>query len=142
MDFYKRALELNEDTIANRRFFHQTAEVGLDMPKAQAYILEKLTEYGLSPERCGHGVTAMLGQGSPVLLLRADMDALPMPEESGEPFACPSGDRAHACGHDFHAAMLLTAARMLKECESELKGTVKFMFQPAECTFEVSRDMS
>ncbi|MDD6073007.1 MAG: M20 family metallopeptidase [Clostridium sp.] len=141
MDFYKRALELNEDTIANRRFFHQTAEVGLDMPKAQAYILEKLTEYGLSPERCGHGVTAMLGQGSPVLLLRADMDALPMPEESGEPFACPSGDRAHACGHDFHAAMLLTAARMLKECESELKGTVKFMFQPAEETFEGSRDM-
>ena len=60
MDFYKRALELNEDTIENRRYFHQTAEVGLDMPKAQSYILEKLKEYGLSPERCGHGVTAML----------------------------------------------------------------------------------
>ena len=68
-------------------------------------------------------------------MVRADMDALPMPEESGEPFACPTGKEAHTCGHDFHAAMLLTAAKMLKENESELEGTVKFMFQPAEENF-------
>ncbi len=141
MDFYKRALELKEDTVGSRRYFHQNAEVGLEMPMARDYILQKLTEYGLEPEVCGHGVTAVLGHGAPVLLLRADMDALPMPELSGEPFACPTGEQAHACGHDFHAAMLLTAARMLKECESELRGTVKFMFQPAEETFEGSRDM-
>ena len=58
-----------------------------------------------------------------------------MGEESGEPFACTTGKEAHACGHDFHAAMLLTAAKMLKENESELEGTVKFMFQTAERIF-------
>ena len=86
-------------------------------------------------------MTATVGNGGKVLLLRADMDALPMPEESGLPFACPTGKEAHACGHDFHAAMLLTAAKMLKENEAELKGTVKFMFQPAEETFEGSKNM-
>lgn len=141
MDFYNRALELKAETIENRRYFHTNAEVGLNMPKAQAYVMEKLAEYGLAPEKCGYGVTATLGKGGKVLLLRADMDALPMPEESGEPFACPTGTEAHTCGHDFHAAMLLTAAKMLKERESELEGTVKFMFQPAEETFEGSKNM-
>ena len=140
MNYYERALELNEDTITNRRYFHQNAEVGLNMPKAQAYVMKKLSEYGLEPKECGHGVTATVGHGGKVILLRADMDALPMTEESGESFACPTG-AAHACGHDFHAAMLLTAARMLKENEAELKGTVKFMFQPAEETFEGSNNM-
>lgn len=87
------------------------------------------------------GVTATLGNGGRVLLLRADMDGLPMPEESGEAFACPTGKTAHTCGHDFHAAMLLSAARILKEQESKLKGTVKFMFQPAEETFQGSKNM-
>lgn len=141
MDFYQRACELKDETVANRRHIHTNAEVGLDTPKTRAFVMEKLTEYGLEPRESGHGVTATLGSGSPVILLRADMDALPMPEESGEPFACPDGKTAHACGHDFHAAMLLTAARMLKEAEGELKGTVKFMFQPAEETFEGAKDM-
>ena len=140
MNYYERALELKEETIANRRYFHQNAETGLDMPTAKAYVMNKLKEYGLDPKECGHGVSATVGCGGKVILLRADMDALPMPEESGEPFACTSG-AAHACGHDFHAAMLLTAAKMLKENESSLKGTVKFMFQPAEETFEGSKDM-
>lgn len=140
MNYYERALELKEETVANRRYFHQNAETGLDMPTAKAYVMNKLKEYGLVPKECGHGVSATVGCGGKVILLRADMDALPMPEESGEPFACTSG-AAHACGHDFHAAMLLTAAKMLKENESNLKGTVKFMFQPAEETFEGSKDM-
>lgn len=141
MDYYQRACELKEDTIANRRHIHTNAEVGLETPKTRAFVKEKLREYGLEPRDCGHGVVATLGSGSPVILLRADMDALPMPEESGEPFACPDGEHAHACGHDFHAAMLLTAARMLKETEGDLKGTVKLMFQPAEETFEGAKDM-
>ncbi|MBQ8833510.1 MAG: amidohydrolase [Oscillospiraceae bacterium] len=141
MNYYERALELREETIAHRRYLHTTAEVGLDMPKAKAYVMEKLTEYGLEPKECGHGVTATLGRGGKCILLRADMDALPMAEESGEPFACPAGTRAHTCGHDFHAAMLLTAAKMLKETEGELAGTVKFMFQTAEETFEGAKDM-
>lgn len=141
MNYYQRALELNDETVANRRYLHTNAETGLDMPKAKAFVMEKLKEYGLEPHECGYGVTATLGHGGKVLMLRADMDALPMPEESGEPFACPTGKEAHACGHDFHAAMLLTAAKMLKETESELEGTVKFMFQPAEETFEGSKNM-
>lgn len=141
MDFWKRAQELNQDTVDNRRYFHTHAEVGLNLPKALQYIDEKLRQYGITPRRCGHGITATIGSGGRVLLLRADMDALPMAEQSGLPFACPTGKEAHTCGHDFHAAMLLTAARMLKEQEQELKGTVKLMFQPAEETFEGGKDM-
>lgn len=134
-------MELKDETIANRRHIHKNAETGLDIPKTKAYVMEKLTEYGLEPKDCGYGVTATLGKGGKVLLLRADMDALPMPEESGEEFACPTGKEAHTCGHDFHAAMLLTAAKMLKEKEDTLEGTIKFMFQPAEETFEGSKNM-
>lgn len=141
MNYYERALELKDETIANRRHIHKNAETGLDLPKTKAYVMKKLTEYGLEPKDCGYGVTATLGKGGKVLLLRADMDALPMPEESGEEFACPTGKEAHTCGHDFHAAMLLTAAKMLKEKEDTLEGTIKFMFQPAEETFEGSKNM-
>ena len=140
MDFYKEANKIKGEIIENRRYFHKNAEVGLEMPLAQEFVIKKLTEYGLSPKKCGHGVTALIGSGSPVLLLRADMDALPMEEMSGEEFACTNG-HAHACGHDLHAAMLLGAAKLLKESEASLKGTVKLMFQPAEETFEGSRDM-
>lgn len=141
MNYYERALELKDETIANRRHIHKNAETGLDLPKTKAYVMKKLTEYGLEPKDCGYGVTATLGKGGKVLLLRADMDALPMPEESGEEFACPTAKEAHTCGHDFHAAMLLTAAKMLKEKEDTLEGTIKFMFQPAEETFEGSKNM-
>ncbi len=111
------------------------------MPKTQKYVMEALKSYGINAKECGHGVTATIGNGGRCLLLRADMDALPMAEESGETFACKTGTEAHTCGHDFHAAMLLGAARMLKENEDRLQGTVKLMFQPAEETFEGSMDM-
>ena len=141
MNYYERALALKEETIAHRRFFHVNAEVGLNMPKGQAYVLEELKKLGIDAKPCGHGVTATVGKGGKCLLLRADMDALPMAEESGLDFACPTGTEAHTCGHDFHVAMLLTAAKMLKENEENLEGTVKFMFQPAEETFEGAKNM-
>lgn len=141
MNYYERALELKEETVAHRRYLHTHAEVGLDMPLARDYVKKELENCGISPAICGHGITATIGQGSPCILLRADMDALPMKEESGLPFACPTGTEAHCCGHDFHAAMLLTAAKMLKEREAELKGTVKLMFQPGEETFQGAKDM-
>ena len=58
MDYYKRALELNDETVKNRRYFHTNAETGLHMPMACAYVMDKLTKYGLTPSRCGEGVTA------------------------------------------------------------------------------------
>ncbi|MCB6645373.1 M20 family metallopeptidase [[Clostridium] scindens] len=142
MNYFERATELKGETIANRRYIHTNAEAGLNLPRTKSFVMEKLKEYGLEPRDCGYGVTASLGRGGgKVFLLRADMDALPLPEESGLPFACPTGTENHACGHDFHAAMLLTAAKMLKEREYELKGTVKLMFQTAEEIFQGSKDM-
>ena len=141
MDFYKRALALREETISHRRWLHSNAEVGLHMPKGQTYVMEQLRGYGLDPHPCGHGVIAELGQeGGRTILLRGDIDALPIPEQTDLPFASKNGCM-HACGHDFHAAMLLTAAKILKENESMLSGRVRFMFQPAEETFEGAKDM-
>ena len=140
MDFYKRALELKNETVSHRRFLHKNAEVGLDMPISKEYIRWQLKQLGISPQNCGCGLTATIGSGTPVILLRADMDALPMAEQSGESFASVT-NAAHTCGHDLHAAMLLTAAKMLKEQEHKLCGTVKLMFQPAEETLQGCRDM-
>ncbi len=140
MNFYERALQERDELLCNRRYLHANAEAGLHLPRTKAFIKQKLLDYGLEPQDCGEGVTALLGSGGKVLLLRADMDALPMDEESGLDFASHNGC-AHSCGHDMHAAMLLTAAKLLKEQETELKGRVKFMFQPAEETFEGAADM-
>lgn len=140
MNYYERALQLQEETFAHRRWLHAHAEAGLDLPLARNYVMEQLSALGLQPQLCGHGVTATVGQGDKCILLRADMDALPMAEDSGEPFASTTGC-AHTCGHDLHAAMLLTAAKMLKENEEDLPGTVKLMFQPGEEVFEGAKDM-
>lgn len=140
MNFYERALALKEELTANRRFIHANAEAGLTLPKTTAYITEKLNSYGIDARRCGEGVTATIGSGGKTILLRADMDALPMSEESGLPFACHDG-YAHTCGHDLHSAMLLTAAKMLKEQEPALQGTVRLMFQPGEEVLGGCRNM-
>ena len=122
---------IQEEIIEHRRYLHEHAELGFDLPETKKYVKETLTAYGYAPEEKGGGIVCEAGSGDPVFLLRADMDALPMKEESGLPFA--SGTCAmHSCGHDAHTAMLLGAAKLLKEREGELKGTVRFMFQPAE----------
>ncbi|MBQ6714296.1 MAG: amidohydrolase [Clostridia bacterium] len=131
MDFYKRAKEIKDETVAYRRFLHCNAETGLNMPKAVEYVCKELIKIGLKPEKCGGGVTATLGKGERLLLLRADMDALPMKEESGLSFASKTA-AAHTCGHDFHTAFLLSAAKLLKKEENKLNGRIKLMFQPAE----------
>lgn len=136
---FEKAMNIKEEIIMHRRWFHENAEVGLEMPKAVQYVMQTLQEYGVSSRRCGHGVVATIGNGGKTLLLRADMDALPMKEDSGEAFSCLSGMAAHACGHDMHAAMLLGAAKLLKD--ETFNGTVKLMFQPAEETFEGSQEM-
>ena len=122
-----------EEVVANRRYLHEHPEITDELPNTVNFVIQKLKAMGYEPkEICKSGVVALVGKDlSKTFLLRADMDALPMKEESGLPFASKNG-YAHTCGHDLHTAMLLGAARILKEHEDELCGTVKLMFQPDE----------
>lgn len=136
--FWQQAHDMEEELVRTRRELHQIPETGLHLPRTSAYVMERLEALGLTPQRIGEsGVTACIGgkRSGKVFLLRADMDALPMPEDTGLPFASTE-ERAHTCGHDMHTSMLLGAAKILKDCEEELEGTVKLMFQPAEETME------
>ena len=135
MDYLKRATEINPEVVANRRYLHQHPELGHDLDNTVRFVKEKLTELGYEPQDCGdHGIVALAGGKKPgkCILIRADMDALPMKEESGLEFSTLTDSAAHTCGHDTHTAMLLGAAKLLKEMEDEIPGTVKLMFQPAE----------
>lgn len=141
VDYLRRAEELFDTAVKIRRDLHQIPEISLDLPKTTAYVMEKLKEMGYDPLPCGGGVIAAAGKpGGKTVLLRGDMDALPMKEESDLPFASTC-NCAHTCGHDFHATMLLIAAQMLKENEAALQGTVKLMFQPGEETFLGAKSM-
>lgn len=140
MDYLKRTQELFDETVAHRRCLHQIPETGLELPKTMDYLARALTDIGCNPISCGGGLVAELGNpGGKTVLLRADADGLPMDEESGLDFAAVKN--AHTCGHDFHAAMLLTAAKLLKENEAALKGRVRLMFQPGEETFQGAKSM-
>lgn len=142
MNYYERARQIQPDLVTYRRYFHKNAEVGYDLPKATEYVVQKLKEFGYSPEViCQSGVVAQIGKPGKTVLLRADMDAMPMVEESGLPFACTDALAAHTCGHDLHTAALLGTARMLRENEEALRGTVKLMFQPAEEIFWGAKEM-
>lgn len=138
---YARMQELQEELISWRRRLHQHPELSFDLPETTAFVMEKLQEFGYEPQRVGRaGITCTAGHGGKTILLRADMDALPMAEETGLPFASCNG-AMHACGHDFHTTSLLGAAKVLKERESELKGTVKLLFQPAEESMDGAADV-
>jgi amidohydrolase len=132
--FMDRANELKDEIVAMRRELHSTPEIMNDLPATTKFVKEKLVEMGLEPkEIISSGLVAVIGGKKPgkTILLRADMDGLNMKEDSGLDFASIN-QYAHTCGHDMHAAMLLGAAKMLKEHEDELEGTVKLMFQPGE----------
>ena len=127
-----------------RRTIHRNPEIGFDLPKTRALVKQALTEMGYRPQDCGKaGILALAGGKRPgkTILLRGDMDALPIFEESGEVFASEIPGRMHGCGHDMHTAMMLGAARLLKAHEDELEGIVKLEFQPAEEIFQGSPDM-
>ena len=127
-----------------RRTIHRNPEIGFDLPETRALVKQALTEMGYRPQDCGKaGILALAGGKRPgkTILLRGDMDALPIFEESGEVFASEVPGRMHGCGHDMHTAMMLGAARLLKAHEDELEGTVKLEFQPAEEIFQGSPDM-
>ncbi len=140
MNIYRRALLLRERTVAHRRYLHMNAESGLYLPRSTDYIAHQLKSFGLEAEGCGHGLVATLGEGEKCILLRADVDALPMREESGESFSS-LGDSAHCCGHDLHSAMLLGCAELLSEIRDTLRCRVVLMFQPGEEILCGCRDM-
>lgn len=124
-----------------RRSIHQNPGVGFDTAHTLSIIENELSKAGYTPKRCGRaGITATLGKGEPVFMLRADIDALAISEEAELDFAATNGNM-HACGHDMHTTMLLGAAMLLKNHENKLCGTVKFMFQSAEELLEGASDM-
>jgi amidohydrolase len=130
------AKAIQPDVIAIRRRIHRQPEIGLDLPKTQAVVLEELSKLGLEgrPGKSLSSVVAVIegGRPGPTVLLRADMDALPLLEDTGLDFSSEIDGAMHACGHDTHVAMLLGAARLLEERRAELPGKVILMFQPGE----------
>lgn len=139
----REAEKLKTDIIADREYLHAHAETGFELKDTLPYVKSELEKMGYEPKLCGKaGLIALAGgrKAGKTFLLRADMDALPIAEQSGVEFASGSGCM-HACGHDMHTAMLLGAAKLLKMYENEICGTVKLMFQPAEEIFEGSSDM-
>lgn len=135
--------DLIDDLVALRRDLHARAEIGLDLPRTQERLLEALEGIGLEISLGDRltSITAVLrgGRPGPVVLLRADMDALPVIEATGLAFAAESA--MHACGHDLHMAGLVGAARLLAARREELPGTVLFMFQPGEEGYAGARVM-
>ena len=131
-----RARELLRDVVAIRRRLHRRPEIGLQLPRTQQVIVEELGRLGLEPRlgRTTTSVTAVIegGRPGPTILLRADMDALPLHEDTGLEFASEVDGAMHACGHDTHVAMLLGATRLLIERRKDLAGNVLLMFQPGE----------
>ncbi len=132
-------------TVDIRRRLHRVPEIGLNLPATQAVVAAELRALGLEP-RLGtacSSVTAFVdgATAGPTVLLRADMDGLPLREESGLEFSSETGTTMHACGHDTHMAMLLGAARLLVERRGRLAGRVLLMFQPGEEGFHGARVM-
>ncbi len=137
------AKAIQEEIVKHRRVIHQSPEVGMVLPNTSKYVKEELTKMGYTPQTIGeYGVLAIVGgkkQGKTVLL-RADMDALPIPEDSDEEFKSTNGNM-HACGHDMHTSMLLGAAKILKKYEDKISGTIKLLFQPGEEIFKGASEM-
>ncbi|PKK40071.1 N-acetyl-L,L-diaminopimelate deacetylase [Clostridiaceae bacterium JG1575] len=135
MNLKQALMSQNPEIIRHRRALHQIPEVGLSLPKTAAYVCSALAKLQI-PYEClveGNAVVGVISgdHPGPTLALRADMDALPIREETGRSFASQNG-AMHACGHDAHTAMLLGAAQYLKAHSSELFGSVKLLFQPGE----------
>jgi len=135
-DFLDAARTIQDDVVAIRRRIHRQPEIGLDLPKTQAVIVEELAKLGLEgqPGSALSSVVAVIegGRPGPTVLLRADMDALPLHEDTGLDFSSKVDGAMHACGHDTHVAMLLGAARLLQDRKADLPGKVILMFQPGE----------
>ena len=137
MPILNRAAEMQEEIAGWRRHLHANPELNFDVVETAAFVAEKLKSFGCDEVATGVGRTGVvgvihgrLGEG-PAVGLRADMDALPITEATGKPYASRNPGRMHACGHDGHTAMLLGAAKYLAETRN-FAGSVALIFQPAE----------
>ena len=139
-DLTSAAAQLAPELTRIRRAFHRIPELGLQLPRTQELLLEQLADLPLEIS-LGQDLTSVVavlrggraeGATPPSVLLRADMDALPVQEKADSPFRSLTPDRMHACGHDLHMAMCIGAARLLAERRETLPGDVVFMFQPGE----------
>ncbi|MFR9673811.1 M20 metallopeptidase family protein [Streptomyces sp. TR06-5] len=144
MNLLEDARALQDDLVRLRRTLHRRPETGLDLPRTQETVLSEIDGLGLevtTGERLS-SVTAVLRGAAPgpTVLLRGDMDALPVTERTGLDFAAETGTM-HACGHDLHTAMLTGAARLLAQHRDRLAGDVVFMFQPGEEGYDGARLM-
>ena len=147
--FMQEATALQNTLIESRRFLHTHPGLGFDIQDTYQYVHDKLVQMGYAPHSygkaglivsCGHTTTSADGKKTKTILLRADMDALPIREEADVEYASTNG-KMHACGHDMHTTMLLGAAQLLKNHEDELKGQVILCFQPSEETLKGAKDM-
>lgn len=137
------AKQIKDEIITIRRTIHEHPEVGDKLPHTKKYVMDKLKEYGYEPEEiCESGIVATIEGPKPgkTFLLRADMDALPVEEQTDYSFKSTNGNM-HACGHDMHTSMLLGAAKLLREYQNEIEGTVKIVFQPNEEGFRGAKSM-
>src|SRR5881296_2730209 len=135
-EILSEARSVADDAVQLRRRIHRHPELGLTLPRTQAAVLEALDGLGLEV-RTGQRTTSVVARlrgarPGPTILLRGDMDALPMPEDTGLDFASEVPNTMHACGHDTHVAMLASAAHLLADHREDLHGRVLFMFQPGE----------
>jgi hippurate hydrolase len=143
--WFDAAQAVQAETIALRRAIHAEPELGLQTPKTMAKVREALAglplEWKTGPSTTGSIAVLRGAKPGRTVLLRGDMDALPMPEDTGLPFRSSVANTMHACGHDTHTAMLASAARVLSARRESLAGTVLFMFQPGEEGFHGARFM-
>ena len=141
-ELLSEAGQMRETLLAHRRTLHRNPEAGPHLPETAAYVKRRLAELGYQPCELAGGITADLtGEDTGrCILLRADMDALRIREETGLEVQSENGNM-HACGHDLHAAMLLGAAGLLQKHRQELAGTVRLVFQPDEEGFTGAKTM-
>ena len=144
MELAARVERILDDVVSFRRFLHENAELSMQEFSATARIVEELKALpGMEVREFAPGCMGILHGGKPgkTIALRADMDALPIAEESGLPFASKNPGVCHACGHDMHASILLGCAKVLSGMVAELSGCIKFIFQPGEETLVGARHL-
>ena len=131
MSFLDEANEIVPELLEFRHYIHEHAETGFELPLTTEAITSRLDAMQIPWENVGGGIVATVGSGEKNILVRSEMDALPMPEENDLPFRS-HGNKAHMCGHDLNATLLLGTLTLLKKHEAELKGQLVALFQPNE----------